>query len=135
MSRRVSVILIGLSLLVALYVAIGGLLGQAASEGAYQQFAVFSEVLTRIRSDYVEDPNVDRVITGALHGLLGSLDPYSGYLTPKAVDEYRARQEGPTGDVGLILTKDFRRSGLISVVAVLPASPAARAGLRTGDFF
>lgn len=130
MSQRVRASLIGLSLLIALYVIIGGLLGKSAGEGAYRQLAVFSEVLTRIRSDYVESPDIALVTAGALRGLLESFDPYSSYLTPREYKEYQQRSPLPPGDVGLVLTK---RYGLISVVATLPDSPSERAGLRAGD--
>jgi len=129
-SQRVRAGLVGVSLLIALYVIIGGLLGRTAGEGAYRQLGVFSEVLTRIRSDYVESPNIELVTAGALRGLLESLDPYSSYLTPREYKEYQQRNTPQRGDVGLVLSK-YR--GLISVVAALPDSAAERAGLRVGD--
>ncbi|MFQ5694803.1 MAG: S41 family peptidase [Terriglobia bacterium] len=131
MSRRARTTVIGLSLVVVFTVALGGVLGRTAGDGAYKQLTVFSEVLTRIQTDYVEDPNLQRVTRNALRGLLESLDPYSGYLSPKEYDEYKVRQTAPAeGEVGLVLSKRF---GLVSVVTVLPESPAARAGLVTGD--
>lgn len=130
MSARVRTGLLGLSLLVSLYVIIGGLLGQTAGEGAYRQLGVFSEVLSRIKSDYVEEPNITSVTRGALHGLLQSLDPYSSYLSPPEFEAYQRRNPAHTADVGLVLSKRF---GMISVVAALPDSPAERAGIRVGD--
>ena len=126
MSARIRGSVLGVSLLVVLYVVIGALLGQAAGEGAYKQLAVFSEVLSRIRSDYVEAPNLDRVTRGALHGLLEALDPYSSYLSPREFDEYKAKQGQAEGDVGLVLSKRF---GMFIVISTLPDSPAARAEL------
>lgn len=130
MSGRSRAGVVAVSLLVVGYVVVGGLLGRTASEGAYRQLAVFSEVLSRIQSDYVEDPNLARVTAGALHGMLSELDPYSGYLSPREYAEYKQKQPPPEGQVGLVLSKRF---GLVSVVTVLPGSPAARAGLQTGD--
>ncbi|MFQ5664092.1 MAG: S41 family peptidase [Terriglobia bacterium] len=131
MSARVRTAAVGISLLVVSYVLLGGLLGRTASEGAYRQLGVFSEVLTRIQSEYVEKPDLHRVATGALRGLLESLDPYSGYLSPREYAEYREKKQNPEGgEVGLVLSKRF---GLIQVVSVLPESPAARAGLGTRD--
>lgn len=130
MSQRVRAALVSVSLLIALYVIIGGLLGKTAGEGAYQQLGVFSEVFARIRSDYVQSPDIELVTAGALRGLLESLDPYSSYLTPHEYKEYQRRNTPQAGDVGLVLSKRF---GLISVVATLPDSPAERAGLRVGD--
>ena len=130
MSQRVRAALVSVSLLIALYVIIGGLLGKTAGEGAYQQLGVFSEVFARIRSDYVQSPDIELVTAGALRGLLESLDPYSSYLAPHEHKEYQRRNTPQLGDVGLVLSKRF---GLISVVATLPDSPAERAGLRVGD--
>lgn len=130
MSQRVRAALVSVSLLIALYVIIGGLLGKTAGEGAYQQLGVFSEVFARIRSDYVQSPDIELVTAGALRGLLESLDPYSSYLAPHEYKEYQRRNTPQLGDVGLVLSKRF---GLISVVATLPDSPAERAGLRVGD--
>ena len=130
MSARIRGSVLGVSLLVVLYVVIGALLGQTAGEGAYKQLAVFSEVLSRIRSDYVEAPNLDRVTRGALHGLLEALDPYSSYLSPREFDEYKAKHDQAEGDVGLVLSKRF---GMFIVISTLPDSPAARAELLTGD--
>ncbi len=130
MSARLRTGLIVVSLAVALYVLIGGLLGQTAGEGAYRQLGVFSEVLTHVKNFYVEDPDIPAVTRGALHGLLESLDPYSSYLSPAEFAAYQQRNPNHTADVGLVLSKRF---GLISVIATRPDSPAERAGLRVGD--
>lgn len=131
MSGRVRSALVGVSLLVSLYVISGGLLGQTAGEGAYRQLGVFSEVLSRIRGDYVEEPDITRVTRGALHGLLESLDPYSSYLSAQEFEAYQRRNTNHVADVGLVLSKRF---GMISVIATLPDSPGERAGMRVGDF-
>lgn len=131
MSARARTVVVGISLLVVLYVGLGGLLGRTSSEGAYKPLAVFSEVLSRIRSDYVEEPDITRAAVGALHGMLEELDPYSSYLSPREYAEYKQKTENPQGgEVGVVLSKRF---GLISVVTVLPGSPAAHADLQTGD--
>lgn len=119
---------IALSLVVVFYVLIGGVLGQTSGAGAYKQLAVLSEVLNRIRGEYVEAPDMGRVTAGALHGLLESLDPYSAYLTPREFAEYQTRKDKSEASVGLMLSK----RGYINVIATLPESPAERAGLRTG---
>lgn len=131
MNARVRATVLGLSLVVVLYVALGGLLGRTVGEGAYQQLAVFSEVLNKIQSDYVEDPNLNQVTVGALRGMLEALDPYSSYLSPREFADYQKRKASPpAGEVGLVLSKRFY---LASVVTALPESPAAKAGMRTGD--
>lgn len=130
MSTRAKAAVLALSLVVVAYVGLGSVLGRTANEGAYRQLAVFSEVLAHIQNDYVEEPNMPRVTVGALRGLLEALDPYSTYLGPREFADYQAKKKNPAaGDVGLVLSK----RGLIGIVAVLPDSPAAAAGLRTGD--
>jgi carboxyl-terminal processing protease len=131
MSTRAKAAVLAVSLLVVAYVGLGAMLGRTASEGAYRQLAVFSEVLAQIQNNYVEDPNMPRVTVGALRGLLEALDPYSTYLSPREFAQYQQQAKNPpAGDVGLILSK---RLGMVSVVAVLPDSPGAKAGLRTGE--
>ena len=130
MSKRVRAGLLGLSVLVALYVLLGGLLGQTAGEGAYRQLGVFSEVLAHIKSYYVEEPDVEMVTRGALHGLLESLDPYSSYLSPREFEAYQQLSTPQAADVGLVLSKRF---GLIGVVAALPDSYAGDFGTGSAN--
>jgi len=130
-STRTKATVLVVSLLVVAYVGLGAVLGRTASEGAYRQLAVFSEVLAHIQNNYVEDPNMPRVTVGALRGLLEALDPYSTYLSPREYARYQQQAKNPpAGDVGVVLSK---RLGMVSVIAVLPDSPAMKAGLRTGD--
>jgi carboxyl-terminal processing protease len=100
----------------------------ADQDGAYRQMRVYAEVLQRIQSDYVTQPNINSVTDGALHGLLDSLDADSSYLTPS---EYKVYKEHP-GDaqVGIVVSK---RYGYGTVVSVLPGSPAASEHLADGD--
>ncbi len=131
MSTRAKAAVLAVSMLVVVYVGLGAVLGRTASEGAYRQLAVFSEVLAQIQNNYVEDPNMPRVTAGAMRGLLEVLDPYSTYLSPREFAQYQQQLKNPpAGDVGLILSK---RGGMVSVVAVLPDSPGMKVGLRTGD--
>ena len=131
MSRAVKTTVITLSLLVFFYVALGYVLGKTSDDRSYRGLTLFSEVLQRIQQDYVEEPNIPLVTSGALHGLLESLDPQSSYLSPREYAEYKKESEvGHRGDVGVALSKRF---GYVVVVAVLPDSPAHKAGLRGGD--
>src|SRR4029077_15432230 len=108
-------------------------LGQTHEERAYKSLTVYGEVLQKIQSDYVDEPNMHRVTAGALHGLLESLDPQSSYLTPREYTEYKQKLASTNpGDTGLTLSKRF---GYIIVVSVLPESPAEKTGIRSGDIF
>lgn len=122
------------SFAVLLFVVIGSMGGVHASsnDGSYRQLQVYSEVLSRIRGEYVEEPNITKVTDGALHGLLESLDSNSSYLTPEAYKELKNhRAEGRAG-VGAVVSKRF---GYAAVVAVLPDSPAEKAGIEPTDIF
>jgi carboxyl-terminal processing protease len=99
-------------------------------DGAYRQMRVYAEVLSKIQTDYVTEPNIGDVTTGALHGLLESLDADSSYLTPT---EYKIYKEHPgmgVAQVGLVVSKRF---GYATVVSVLPGSAADKAHLSDGD--
>ena len=125
---KVAVVLFSTVLTISL--VIGALLGQErSSQEPYLPLAVLSEVLSRIESDYVEDPDLTRVTEGALHGLLASLDPYSSYLTPAEYREYQSNSQGEAS-IGAVLSKRF---DFASIVTVLPNSPVQKVGLRSGD--
>jgi carboxyl-terminal processing protease len=132
MSNRIRYLLISVSGLLVLYVVIGGALGrgESTSEKTYRDLGVYTEVLSRIKMDYVTQPDLSKVTKGAIRGLLESLDPYSTYFTP---DEFQAYLKNPTAgpaNVGLVLSK---KMGFSTVVSVLPGSPAYKAGVKPGD--
>ena len=124
------IIVVLFSTVLTISLVIGALLGQErSSQEPYLPLAVLSEVLSRIESDYVEDPDLTRVTEGALHGLLASLDPYSSYLTPEEYREYQSSSQGEAS-IGAVLSKRF---DFASIVTVLPNSPVQKVGLRSGD--
>jgi len=131
MSNRVKATILSISLAVVVFVAAGGLVVRASSnDGAYRQLGVYSEVLSRIRSEYVEEPNIPQVTDGALHGLLESLDANSSYLNPQQYKEYKAHKKEGKGDIGAAISK---RYGYAAVIAVVPGGPADKAGLEGSD--
>ena len=109
-----------------------GLLGvrAGAQDGAYRQNNVYSEVLNKIQTDYVTEPKINDVTTGALHGLLESLDADSSYLTPAEYTLYKDRQAAGAAQVGITASK---RYGYAVVVSVLPGSAAAKEHIGDGD--
>jgi carboxyl-terminal processing protease len=131
MSSRTRLIVLSLSAPVVAFVVVGGLLGKVlAREGSYQHLNIFDDVVNLITNNYVESVNVDKVMRGAMHGLAEGLDPDSAYLTPTQVKDVESPTSAPTGDVGLDLTRQY----YLRVVAARDNSPAAKAGLRTGDY-
>src|SRR5215467_1417067 len=119
MTNRIRATLISLSLVLMSYVVVGALLGKGenASEKTYRDLGVYSEVLNRIKQEYVTDPDLKKVTDGAIRGLLESLDPYSTYLSPEQYQEYQQHPDAGPADVGLFVSK---RMGYATVVAVLP---------------
>jgi carboxyl-terminal processing protease len=99
-------------------------------DGAYRQMRVYQEVLKKVQSDYVTEPNINDVTTGALHGLLESLDSDSSYLTPTEYKIYKERPVAGVAQVGIMVSK---RYGYATVVSVLPGSPAAKEHISDGD--
>jgi carboxyl-terminal processing protease len=99
-------------------------------DGAYREMRVYAEVLQKIQSDYVTDPNMNDVTTGALHGLLESLDADSSYLTPAEYKIYKERPATAEGQEGMTIS---RRFGYATVVNVVPGSPADQAHLSDGN--
>lgn len=99
-------------------------------DGAYRQMRVYAEVLKKVQTDYVTDPNINDVTTGALHGLLESLDSDSSYLTPTEYKIYKERPTTGVAQVGIVVSK---RYGYATVVSVVPGSPADKEHLSDGD--
>ena len=105
--------------------------GLGAATTTYQHLRVFEDVVSLILNNYVEEAKVDKVMEGAMHGLADGLDPDSAYLTADAGEADRAgRRRCPAGDVGLELTRQY----YLRVIAARDDSPAAKAGLQTGDY-
>jgi carboxyl-terminal processing protease len=131
MSNKTKAAILVSSLAVVLFMALG-LSGVHASsgDGAYRQLQVFSEVLSRVRSEYVEEPNIPAVTDGALHGLLESLDANSSYLDPAQYKEYKQHKSEARGEVGAAVSKRF---GYAAVVSVIPGGPADKAGVEGSD--
>jgi carboxyl-terminal processing protease len=132
MSLKIKAAILISSAAVLLFTLLGGVNGVRASskDGAYPQLQVYSEVLSRVRSEYVEEPNIPIVTDGALHGLLESLDANSSYLTPSEFKDYKAHKTEARGEIGAAVSKRF---GYASVISVIPGSPADKAGLQDTD--
>ena len=128
MSKTTKLIVLGLSFLLATLVVAGGLGVKASTnnDDSYRQLGVYSEVLSRIRTEYVEEPNVPSVTNGALHGLLESLDANSSYLDPAEYKDYKQRKNEGKATIGATLSKRF---GYAAVVSVIPAGPPTRPAL------
>jgi len=134
MSMKTKAAILVTSFAVLLFVVVGSMGGvhASSSDGSYRQLQVYSEVLSRVRSEYVEEPNIPKVTDGALHGLLESLDSNSSYMTADAYKAYKAHKAEGKADIGAVVSKRF---GYADVVAVWPGSPAEKAGIEATDIF
>jgi carboxyl-terminal processing protease len=132
MTSRRRLLVLAISTPVIVFAVIGGLLGQAITrEGHYQYLRVFDDVLSLVLNNYVEEVDVADAMRGAMVGLADGLDADSAFLTPnlvKSIESGEATASG--GDVGLELTRQY----YLRVVSARDGSPAAKAGLRTGDY-
>ena len=134
MSMKTKAAILVTSFAVLLFVVVGSLGGVHASsnDGSYRQLQVYSEVLSRVRTEYVEEPNIPKVTDGALHGLLESLDSNSGYMSADAYKAFKNHKTESKGGIGAVVSKRF---GYAAVVSVLPGSPAEKAGIEQTDIF
>src|SRR5271169_90015 len=131
MSRLARISVVTLSVVVFLYVGLGFVLGKTTDDKSYRSLSVYGEVLQHIQEDYVDEPNMAVVTSGAMHGLLESLDPLSGYLSPREYADYRDRIKNAVhGEIGMTVSK---RYGYIVIVSVVPDGPAGKADLRSGE--
>lgn len=103
----------------------------SASTETYRQLNLFGDVFERIRSDYVEEANDPELIEAAINGMLRSLDPHSSYLNAKNYRDMQVQTRGEFGGLGIEVTME---NGLVKVVSPIDDTPAARAGLKSGDF-
>jgi carboxyl-terminal processing protease len=103
---------------------------KSAGSETYRQLNLFGDVFERVRSDYVDEPNDGTMIESAINGMLSALDPHSSYLSPKSYREMQVQTRGEFGGLGIEVTME---NGLVKVVAPIDDTPAARAGVLTGD--
>ena len=117
MSRGVRVTVFSVSALVLLFVSLGYVFGQTKQDQSYRSLTVYGEVLDRIQQDYVDQPNLNSVTTGALHGLLEELDPESSYLSSQEYAEWkRESDQHAKGSIGVNLS----RPGVVLLNWTLP---------------
>jgi carboxyl-terminal processing protease len=103
-----------------------------ATAGAdiYSQLNLFGEVFERVRTDYVEKPDDSKLVEGAINGMITALDPHSRYMNDTAWREMQETTHGEFGGLGIEVTME---DGLVKVVAPIDDTPAAKAGIMSGD--
>jgi carboxyl-terminal processing protease len=102
----------------------------APSADTYRQLQVLGKIMDLVRSDYVDKMGDDKLVTAAINGILGALDPHSSYMDAKAYREMRATTSGQFGGLGMQVNME---DGLLKVVSPIDDTPAAKAGILAGD--
>ena len=134
MNRTFKNVLVSASGILVGLLLVGAVLGQNPAPQAsepYRHLNVFTEVFARVKSDYVEEPDMKNVTLGAINGLLVTVDPFASYLDAGQYKVYLKAKEQKKAGVGLILSRKY--SAELSVVDAIPGSPADQMGLSTGD--
>lgn len=131
MFSKAKLTIIILSAVLVAYGFFGGLVKHvSAGDDVYLDLSIFTDVLSKVKDDYVEKPDMTKAMHGALQGMMEALDPYSSFVDRETVEKYGSVDPSTSAGPGLILSK---RYGYAYVVSVVPGSPAARLGFRTGD--
>jgi carboxyl-terminal processing protease len=134
MIRKVSLLaagaLMGASAMSLIYGSPGTSANAAGSE-TYRQLAIFGDIFERVRGQYVTPPDEKALVENAINGMLTSLDPHSSYLNPDAAKDMRVQTKGEFGGLGIEVTME---NELVKVITPIDDTPAARAGVRAGDF-
>ena len=131
MTARTRLWVLAISTPIIVFVLVGGYLGQAmAKDDTYQHLRVFDDVVTHVVNNYVEEVDLKQAMRGAMRGLAEALDADSAFLTPDLVRSVESNSSAGPADVGIELVRQY----YLRVVSAREGSPAAKAGLRTGDF-
>jgi carboxyl-terminal processing protease len=107
-----------------------GTTAKAAAADTYRQLNLFGDVFERVRADYVEKPDDQKLIETAINGMLTALDPHSSYMDPKSFRDMQVQTRGEFGGLGIEVTME---DGLIKVVTPIDDTPAAKAGVQAND--
>ena len=104
---------------------------QAANDETFRQLELFGDIFERVRADYVDAVKDDALIESAINGMLSQLDPHSSYMNEKAYRDMQVQTRGEFGGIGAEVTME---EGFVKIVSPIDETPAARAGLKPGDF-
>ena len=97
----------------------------------YEKIDLFSEVLEKVKNEYVDEIDDSKIMDAAINGVLQSLDPYSAYMSPELFESMQTETRGEFGGLGIEISME---SGLVRVISPIDDTPAANAGVKSGDF-
>jgi len=122
-------------LIISIYLLIFNLSYSSSSRGnennIYKKIDLFSEVLDKVKKEYVEDIDQSEVMDAAINGVLQSLDPYSAYMSPSMYKEMATETSGEFGGLGIEVSME---AGVVKVISPIDDSPASKAGVKAGDY-
>ena len=101
------------------------------NEKLYKKIDLFAEVLEKIKKEFVDEVDQSELIDNAINGALQSLDPYSAYMTPELFDSMQTDTKGEFGGLGIEVGME---AGVVKVIAPIDDTPAAKAGIKAGDY-
>ena len=107
------------------------LVSSSEEDDIYKKIDIFSEVLDKINKEFVDDVNQSEAMDAAINGVLQSLDPYSAYMTPELYENMQTETSGEFGGLGIEVSME---AGVIKVITPMDDSPAAKAGVKAGDY-
>ena len=130
--NKINVLMFALLPLLVIGLASAAQLPDAAADETsdYQELQIFTDVLTIVKRSYVEEVPIKDLVYGAIDGMLASLDPHSGFMSPEIYKEMKVDTSGEFGGLGIEISL---RDGLLTIVAPIEDTPASRAGLQAGD--
>jgi len=102
-----------------------------SSNELYEKIDLFGEVFEKIKKDYVDEVDESEIMDSAINGILQSLDPYSAYMSPELFKEMQTDTKGEFGGLGIEIGME---AGVVKVIAPIDDTPAARAGIKAGDY-
>ena len=102
-----------------------------SKDNLYEKIDLFGEVLENIKKDYVDDIDQSEIMDSAINGVLQSLDPYSAYMSPELFKEMQTDTKGEFGGLGIEIGME---SGVVKVISPIDDTPAAKAGIKAGDY-
>ena len=106
-------------------------LGVESEDDIYKKIDLFSEVLEKINSEYVDEVNQNEMMDSAIDGVLQSLDPYSSYMSPAVLENMQTETSGEFGGLGIEVGMEL---GVVKVISPIDNSPAYRVGVKAGDY-
>jgi carboxyl-terminal processing protease len=128
--RRAWLAVVGVVVMLGVLLAGRGGVGNAVPKESYEGLETFTNILSIVQKNYVDEVDTKQLIDGAINGMLGALDPHSAYLTPDLYRELQVDTRGSFGGLGIEITN---RNGVLTVVSPIEDTPAYRAGVKAGD--